>query len=100
MITFAEHVQGRHEVRKAGAAGNPQRRSGGARMLGGSPTSTLPCMLVPGFLGALIDLDGIPDYVHSGWFLISDANLVVIGLMIAVFVLAIFLPFPGSKRKG
>ena len=51
-------------------------------------------------LGAVIDLNGTPDYVHSGWFLISDANLVVIGLMIAVFVLAIFLPFPGSKREG
>jgi hypothetical protein len=50
-------------------------------------------------LAAVIDLNGKPDYVHSGWFLISDANLVVIGLMIAVFVLAIFLPFPGSKRK-
>ena len=48
----------------------------------------------------MIDLNGTPDYVHSGWFLISDANLVVIGLMIAVFVLAILLPFPGSKRKG
>ena len=62
--------------------------------------STLPSMLVPGFLGALIDLNGTPDYVHSGWFLISDANLVVIGVMIAVFFLAIFLPFPGSKRKS
>ncbi len=51
-------------------------------------------------LAAVIDLNGKPDYVHSGAFLISDANLVVIGLMIAAFVLAIFLPFPGSKRKG
>ena len=55
---------------------------------------------VPGFLGALIDLNGTPDYVHSGWFLISDANLVVVVLMIAVFVLALLLPFPGSKRKN
>jgi hypothetical protein len=52
------------------------------------------------FLGALIDLNGIPRYVHSGWFLISDANLIVVALMIAVFFLAIFLPFPGSKRKS
>jgi len=52
-----------------------------------------------GLLGAVIDLNGKPDYVHSGWFLISDANLIVIVLMIAVFFLAILLPFPGSKRN-
>jgi hypothetical protein len=52
-----------------------------------------------GLLAAVIDLNGKPDYVHSGWFLISDANLIVIVLMIAVFFLAILLPFPGSKRN-
>jgi hypothetical protein len=51
-------------------------------------------------LGAAIDLNGAPRYVHEGWFLISDANLVVVALMIAVFALAIWLPFPGSKKKG
>jgi hypothetical protein len=51
-------------------------------------------------LAALIDLNGTPRYVHSGWFLISDANLIVIALMIVVFFAAIFLPFPGSKRKS
>ena len=50
--------------------------------------------------GAVIDLSGRPDYIHRGWFLISDANLIVILLMIAVFALAIWLPFPGAKRKG
>jgi hypothetical protein len=44
--------------------------------------------------GALIDLNGAPRYFHDGWFLISYANLAVIGLMIAVFVLALLLPFP------
>ena len=48
-------------------------------------------------LGAVIDLNGRPHYLHSGWFLISVANLVVIVLMVAVFVLAISLPFPGSE---
>ena len=51
-------------------------------------------------VGAAIDLNGAPRYVHEGWFLISDANLVVVALMIAVFALAIWLPFPGSKQKG
>ena len=48
----------------------------------------------------MIDLNGAPRYVHQGWFLISDANLVVIVLMIVVFALAIALPFPGAKREG
>jgi hypothetical protein len=48
---------------------------------------------------ALVHLDGRPRYVHSGWFLISDANLVVICLMIVVFALAIALPFPGNRGK-
>jgi large-conductance mechanosensitive channel len=44
-------------------------------------------------------LGGKPHYIHYGWFLISVANLVVIGLMILVFVLAIVLPFPGRPRR-
>ena len=49
-------------------------------------------------LGAVIDLNGRPHYLHSGWFLLSVANLVVILLMIAVFLLAILVPFPGRKK--
>ena len=52
-----------------------------------------------GVVGALIDLDGRPHYLHSGWFLISVANLVVIVAMIVVFVLAIFVPFPRDKSE-
>jgi hypothetical protein len=50
-------------------------------------------------LSAVIDLDGRPHYVHSGWFLISVANLVVILVMLAVFALAIAIPFPHGKGK-
>ena len=46
----------------------------------------------------LIHLDGRAHYVHSGWFLISVANLVVVIAMIVVFVLAIVIPFPGAAR--
>jgi hypothetical protein len=56
-------------------------------------------MLAMNVLGAVIDLNGRPRYVHSGWFLISFANLAVIVAMIAVFALAIALPFPGAKKK-
>jgi len=49
-------------------------------------------------LASLIDLNGSGRYIHWGFVQISVANLVVILLMIAVFVLAILLPFP--RRKG
>jgi hypothetical protein len=54
-------------------------------------------MFSPTVLGAMIDLDGRPRYLHSGWFLISYANLAVIAAMIVVFALAIALPFPGAR---
>jgi hypothetical protein len=50
-------------------------------------------------IAALIDLNGRPHYVHSGWFLISVANLVVVIAMIVVFVLAIVIPFPRDRSK-
>ena len=55
-------------------------------------------MVGAGVLAAAIDLNGKPRYVHHGWFLISYANLAVIVLMIVVFALAIWLPFPGSRE--
>jgi len=48
-------------------------------------------------LAAMIGLNGRPHYLHSGWFLISVANLVVIVAMIAVFVLAVVIPFPRDR---
>ena len=56
-------------------------------------------MLVTNLLGAVIDLNGRPHYVHSGWFLISVANLGVIIAMIVVFALAIAVPFPGGRNR-
>ena len=55
-------------------------------------------MVEPTILGAVVNLNGSPRYVHQGWFLISYANLSVILLMIAVFALAIWLPFPGAQK--
>ena len=56
-------------------------------------------LLSHGLLGAVVDLDGRPRYLHSGWFLISAANLAVIVAMIVVFALAIALPFPGGRSR-
>ncbi len=38
-------------------------------------------------------------YVHWGVVQISLANLVVIGLMLLVFVVALLAPFPGRRRR-
>jgi hypothetical protein len=48
--------------------------------------------MTPGFM------NGPAHYFHAGFVLISAANLIVILLMILVFVLAIMLPYPGSRR--
>jgi hypothetical protein len=38
-------------------------------------------------------------YLQSGWFQISISNLAVILLMLAIFTLALFLPFPDEKKE-
>jgi Tfp pilus assembly protein PilX len=38
-------------------------------------------------------------YFHAGFFLITVANMLVILAMIAVFALAILLPYPGSRAR-
>ncbi len=53
---------------------------------------------LPAVLLAL-GLDGNSYYIHWGFFQISLANLVVVILMILVFVLALVVPFPGSKDR-
>jgi len=45
-----------------------------------------------------LGLDHPGHYVHWGVIQISAANLVVIAIMIALFIAAIFLPFPGRRR--
>ncbi len=54
-------------------------------------------MPIGALVAALINLKGPGHYVHWGFIQISVANLVVIVLMVAVFVLAILLPFPRRK---
>jgi hypothetical protein len=52
-------------------------------------------------LASAVDLNKNPYYIHWGVIQISAANLIVIGLMVVVFALAVLLPFPkpGSKRR-
>jgi len=41
-----------------------------------------------------------PQYLSWGWLSVSVPNLIVIGAMLALFVLALVLPFPGNRRKS
>ncbi|MCW2573840.1 MAG: hypothetical protein JWO88_3898 [Frankiales bacterium] len=47
---------------------------------------------------AAVDLNHPGHYLHWGVLQISVANIIVITVMILLFVLALFLPFPGSRR--
>lgn len=49
-------------------------------------------------LGALVPLNSLGRYIHWGWIQISVANLTVIILMVVVFIIALFAPFPGRHR--
>jgi hypothetical protein len=48
-------------------------------------------------LAAPINLNHPGHYVHWGVIQISVANLVVIGVMVLLFVAALFLPFPHGR---
>ena len=52
-----------------------------------------------GTIGSIVNLDGLGHYIHWHWIYISVANLIVIGLMLLAFVLAILLPFPRHRSK-
>lgn len=51
-------------------------------------------------LGALVNLNHPAHVVEWHFIKLSVANVVVIGLMLAVFALAIVLPFPGAARRN
>lgn len=50
-------------------------------------------------LGAVFNLNHPAHTVDWSFIHLSLSNVVVIGLMFVVFVLAILLPFPGSSRR-
>jgi hypothetical protein len=50
-------------------------------------------------MGAVFNLNHPAHVVHWHFFQMSVANIVVIVAMLAVFALAILLPFPGAARR-
>ena len=48
-------------------------------------------------------MDQPAGYLHVGFILISYPNLILIGIMLVVFAVAVLLPFPGhasSEREN
>jgi len=50
-------------------------------------------------MGAIVNLNHPAHTVDWHFIHLSVANVVVIGLMLLVFVLAILLPFPGAAAR-
>lgn len=50
-------------------------------------------------LGALINLDHYGHYIQWHVIQISVGNLIVIVLMVATFIAALFAPFPGRRSR-
>ena len=48
-------------------------------------------------MGAEVLAEGAGRYVHWGVVQISVTNLVIIAVMIVLFALALFLPFPKAR---
>jgi hypothetical protein len=48
---------------------------------------------------ALLPLNSLGHYIHWHWIDISVANFIVIVLMVVTFVVALFVPFPGRRRR-
>jgi len=51
-------------------------------------------------MAAPVNLDRVGHYLTWGVIQVSVANLVVIGAMVVVFVLALLLPFPRGRRRS
>jgi hypothetical protein len=50
-------------------------------------------------IGAVFNLNNPAHVVHWHFFQMSVSNIIVIVAMLAVFALAILLPFPGAARR-
>ncbi|HEY7960899.1 MAG TPA: hypothetical protein VID29_03165 [Solirubrobacteraceae bacterium] len=50
-------------------------------------------------LASIVNLNEPAHVVHWHFFQMSVPNLLAIGVMLLVFVLALVLPFPGAARR-
>ena len=55
-------------------------------------------MIALPFTAALGNLNGPGKYLHWSIFTASEANLVLIAVMVLIFGAALIIPFPGHNR--
>ena len=55
--------------------------------------------MILGWFAAIFPLNSLGHYIQWHIIQISVANLVVIVLMVVTFLVALFAPFPGRKRR-
>jgi hypothetical protein len=65
----------------------------------GEPAPNIGVVMIGSERLLSMGLNGPGHYLHWGVIQISVANLVVIVVMIVLFVAAILLPFPGTRRR-
>jgi hypothetical protein len=56
--------------------------------------------MLPTYLASAVDLSHPGHYLTWGVISVSVANAVVVLVMLALFALAIWLPFPGGKDRS
>jgi hypothetical protein len=78
------------------ALGTPR---GDRRLHAGRASVRPPVACLGAALPAAFNLNHAGHYLHWGVVQISLSNLIVIVAMLAVFVLALLLPFPGHRRR-
>ncbi len=83
----------------AKSSGSPGRPYESAPVRARLKRAVRSCRLPLAPAPAIFDLNSPAHYVHWHFFQMSVANVIVILLMIAVFVAAILLPFPGGGRE-
>ncbi len=59
-----------------------------------------PLRIVPAMIAAIFNLNHPAHTIHWHFLQLSVANLVVLVVMLAVFVAALLVPFPGRVRSG
>src|SRR5579863_5182284 len=89
----------RHRVTLRPAAGHPSDRTvcGTAISRFGYPGDSMNVLLAA-HAPLAVDLNAPGGYLNWSIFTISEANLVLIAVMVAIFGIALLAPFPGRRH--
>jgi hypothetical protein len=57
-------------------------------------------MFASSLISTVVNLNGPGRYLHWSIFTVSEANLILIVVMVVIFGAALLIPFPGHTRRG